>query len=283
MSQFVHLLTFFGTSIPADLWMPSNSTVPPQFSDIYSVGMYRDVLNKNLEISVEAYYKKSKNLIEYKSGYNIFSSSEYWTSAIEQNGTGESKGVEFLLQRKFGKLSGWVSYTLSSTTRQFANINGGKSYPYTYDARHDFSVVSNYKLKDKLTLSATWSYMSGRAITIPNERYTAPLLILEHVQNGLPVIDYRTAGSYEQKNNIRMSPYHRLDVALVYKKHKKRSDRILSIGFYNLYNRQNATYYYLDRKETVDVMGRPTGSSQIAVYQRSMFPIIPSISYTWVW
>ncbi len=90
-------------------------------------------------------------------------------------------------------------------------------------------------------------------------------------------------GSYEQKNNTRMSPYHRLDVAVNFKKHKKKSDRVLSIGLYNAYNRQNAVYYYIGTKEVVDDMGRPTGYSERVVYQRSLFPIIPSVSYTWFW
>jgi hypothetical protein len=290
MSQYVHLLTYFGTSMPADLWVPSTDIVPPQTSDIYSIGFYKEIANGGFDLSVEAYYKNLYHLIEYMPGYNIFSSTEDWVSSIEQDGKGKSKGIEVLLQRKTGRLTGWISYTLSKSTRQFENINNGQSYLYTYDATHDFSIVSTYKLKENITLSATWTYMTGRAISMPNEYYQAPILNIENdpsgtenIINTYPQVNYDIVSSYDQKNDVRMSPYHRLDVSVNYKKHKKKSDRLLSIGVYNLYSRQNAVYYYIGTKEIVDNMGRATGKLKRVVYQRSLFPVIPSVSYTWTW
>jgi len=289
MSQYVHLLTYFGTSIPVDLWMPSTETIPPQNSKIYSIGIYKDLQKHHFEISVEGYYKKMNNLIEYQPGENIFSSNEDWTTFVEKDGKGIAKGLEFLVQRKTGRLSGWISYTLSKTTRQFDHINQGKPYLYTYDATHDFSIHANYKLKDNLTFSAVWSYVTGRAITLPNEYYDTPLFYLKNfdqlsLKNFDPATDYeRTALTYEHKNNIRMNPYHRLDVAITYKKHKKRSNRVFTLGVYNLYNRQNAIYYYIGTKESLDDMGRSTGVTEKTIYQVSLFPLIPSISYQWIW
>lgn len=284
MSQYVHLLTFFGTSIPADLWMPSTVNVPPQESEIYSVGIFKEIMNKNIEICIEGYYKESNNLIVYKPTYNIFSSTEDWTSAIEKDGKGESKGVEFLLKRKSGRVSGWLSYTISKTTRQFENINNGMPFTYTYDATHDFSIFSTFKLNNRITFSASWTYLSGRAITIPNENYYAPFYSFDYVSNSIPSTDFTNiVSSYEYKNNVRMSPYHRLDVALNYKKRKKHTNRIISLGVYNLYNRQNAVHYYIGTKDELDEMGRSTGNSEKVVYQLSLFPFIPSISYKWEW
>ena len=293
MSQYVHLLSYFSSGIPADLWMPSTESVPPQNSQIYSVGLYKDFIGHGLEFSVEGYYKEMNHLIDYKPGYNIFNSDETWTESIEKGGEGISKGVEFLLKRKTGRLTGWVSYTLSRTTRQFDNLNNGKPYPYMYDATHDISIVGNYKLKKQLTISATWSYLTGRAITLPNEYYDTPAIRMQNEeytfgmnrnQDAFPAVNYnRIASSYEEKNAVRMNPYHQLDISLTYRTHKKNSDRVLNLGVYNLYNRQNAVYYYTGSKEEVDEMGNPTGASEGTVYQISMFPIIPSISYSWIW
>lgn len=212
-------------------------------------------------------------------------------TSIEQGGKGKSKGIEVLLQRKTGRLTGWISYTLSKSTRQFANINNGKPYLYTYDATHDFSIVSTYNLKENITLSATWTYMTGRAITIPNEYYLTPILDIENnplgtenIINAYPELNYdNIVASYNQKNDVRMSPYHRLDIAVNYKKHKKRSDRLITFGIYNLYSRQNAVYYYFGTEKIIDDNGNETGKFKRVLYQRSLFPIIPSFSYTWMW
>lgn len=283
MSQNIHLLTYVGAGLPADLWMPSTASVPPQQSSIFSLGIYRSISNKNIEISIESYYKELSNLIEYKSGYNILSTSGDWIDAIEQNGKGESKGIEFLIQRIGGKVTGWVAYTLSKSTRQFENINFGKEYFSSNDATHEFSFVTNYNLKERLTLSTTWTYVSGKAITIPNEIYDTPVFRNNLNSKESPKVHYDYIGaSYEQKNNVRMNPYHRLDLAITYRKYKKKSDRILSLGVYNAYNRQNANYYYVGSKSSNNGDNSGGGISR-TVYQVSMFPAIPYISYTWKW
>ena len=137
--------------MPADLWVPSTTDIPPEHSKIYSFGIYRSFKEYGFEMSIEGYYKELSNLIDFKSGYNIMSSTDNWAYAVEKSGTGTSKGVEFLVQKNSGRLSGWVAYTLSRTTRQFENINHGKPYVYTYDATHDISIVTSYKLKKNLT------------------------------------------------------------------------------------------------------------------------------------
>jgi hypothetical protein len=283
MSQNVHLLTYMGTGIPADLWMPSVESVPPQQSQIFSLGLHKYLTQSNIEISLEAYGKRMKHLIEYRPGTNLFNEQKQWTESVEKQGTGISKGVELLIRKKSGRVTGWLSYTLSETTRKFENFNQGKKYPYTYDATHDFSLVCNYRIKERWTLSATWSYVTGRAITLANEYYDTPIFSIEYGFDGNPGVNYVTADTYEHKNDVRMNPYHRLDVGFEFKKYKKKSERIIKFGVYNLYNKQNAIYYYVVSGEEVDEQGEPTGNSTRTLYQMSMFPFLPYISYTWLW
>ena len=108
MSQFVHLLTYFGTTIPADLWVPSKQDIPPQQAQQISTGIFKYLEKLHLEIGIEAYYKKMEQLIEYKQGYNLFGTNE-WENALEKNGKGYSKGIEFLIQKKTGKFNRWLS------------------------------------------------------------------------------------------------------------------------------------------------------------------------------
>jgi len=283
MVQNVHLLTYSGAGLPSDLWMPATTKVPPQKSEQLAIGFAKALQNKDLEISVEAYYKRMYDLIDYQDGVGIAgNNTQDWQNLIETGGTGFSKGVEFLLQKKTGRLSGWLGYTLSETTRQFENINNGKPYFYTYDATHDISVVANFKLKNNLTMSATWVYTTGRAITLPNEQfYVVDISYLEGYNGTEETINYeRWTSSYYEKNNIRMNPYHRLDVGITYTKQKKKSKRILKIGIYNLYNRRNAYYYFTTLEEIKNPDGTGTGKQVKKVYQRSLFPFIPSVSYT---
>jgi hypothetical protein len=293
MTQYVHLLSYFGQSIPADLWMPSTETVPPQNAQMFSAGLHKAFEEKNMLFRIEGYYKKMNNLIDFKQGHHLFRSDQDWTEAIEQGGTGTAKGIEFLLQRKSGRLTGWISYTLSETTRQFDNLNHGKPFPYTYDATHDISLVCSYNLRKNLTVSASWVYITGRAITVSNEYFYAPALRMQNEEytfemdrneNNYPAVNYdRVAYNFSERNAVRMHPYHRLDISLTYRFHKKKSDRVLNVGLYNAYNKQNPVYYYTRTKEIKDENGNPTGMKERKIYQMSLFPVIPSVSYSWIW
>lgn len=270
MSQFVHLLTYSGTYMPADLWMPSNDIIPPESSEMISSGLYKNIPSVGIDFSIELYYKKMASLVELKEASNLNKLSDEWYESVEKNGTGEAKGIEFLIRKSEGRLNGWISYTLSKAIRTFENFNNGKAYPYTNDATHDVSIVVNCKLSEHYTASVEWNFLTGRAITLSNKRYTAVNLQID--DNGMPNLNYQTVSTYEERNSVRMKPYHRLDASISYKKHKKRSGREITVGVYNLYNRQNPTYYYVsgDNKNR-------------SVYQRCLFPFIPYASYTWIW
>lgn len=282
MTQFVHLLSYSGAGLPGDLWMPTTKDIPPQNSNIIAVGINKNIGKLKADFSVEAYYKKMNQLIDYKDGTGFTGNNpKNWESLIETGGIGESKGIEFLFQKDYGIIKGWLSYTLSRTTRQFDNINNGNEYLFTYDATHDFSATANYYINEKVYLSATWVYNTGRAITMPNEIIKLVRINNSNIDNiGEIKIEEYTISSALSKNNLRMKPYHRLDVGLSYKRIKKGKERIWNFSIYNAYNRQNAYYYLTVLKNEKDASGNETGKTIRKTYQRSLFPIIPSLSYS---
>ena len=272
MNQYIHLLSNTGSGLPTDLWVPANSSVPPQGSWQAALGFIKDLPKYGSNISIEGYYKESKNVIAYREGASFLMIDDP-TGANEVNweenvtsGLGWSYGIEFLVQRKTGKLTGWVGYTLSWTKLKFDQINFGKSYYARYDRRHDISIVSIYELHKGLTLSATWVYGTGNAITIPLATYPG----FEHQ----PVLKYfnwyRTVEDYGRKNSFRMSPYHRLDIGLQFHKKKTKSERTWEFSVYNVYNRHNPYFYFIDQNK----------KGQNVLRQVSLFPMLPSVSWT---
>ena len=173
-----------------------------------------------------------------------------------------------LAEKKSGKLTGWIAYTYANTDRHFENINNGKSYPFKYDRRHTVNVVANYHLNEKINLSANWIYGSGYPFTMPIGKY--PYLIDQENNYFTYRGFYRTAYIYPELNSYRMRAFHHLDIAINFTKEVKRGIRTWSINIYNVYNRQNPYYYYMDTDE----------KGVWHLYQQSLFPIIPSISYS---
>lgn len=263
MAQFIHLLTNGTVGLPTDLWVPSTDKVKPQNSKQVAVGIAQS-LNGGFELSVEGYYKTMQNLIEYKEGASFFSVNRNWDEQIEF-GQGNSYGGEVFLQKKEGKTTGWVGYTLSWTNRQFENLNFGNPFPYRYDRRHDISFVLVHQLNDHIDIGVTWVYGTGNAITLATTRY-APYQPQNTLEFGSFFNDIQ---HFENRNDFRMPSYHRLDVGANFKKQKKWGERTWSVGAYNLYSRRNPFYLYFDN------LGNET-----VVKQVSLFPIIPSISYS---
>ena len=275
MNQFVHLLSNTGIGLPTDLWVPSTNRVKPQRSQQVAVGLAKDFPERNLALTIEGYYKKSSDIIGYKEGASFLliddpeSADEINYEDNITSGQGWSYGTELLLQRKVGRLSGWFGYTLSWTQLQFDELNFGKKYYARYDRRHDISLVGVYELKKRITLSGTWVYGTGNALTMPQGSYKTA----EHIPQGYK--DYnnsRTVTVYGDKNSFRMAPYHRLDLGIQFHKKKKWGERTWEISFYNAYSRQNPFFYYLDEGNF--------NSNDTRLKQLSLFPIIPSFSYS---
>lgn len=279
MNQYVHLLSSTGVSLPTDLWVPTTDAIKPQHSKQIAAGVAKDLIDKNLTISFEGYYKKMDDIIGYAPGANFLlvddleSASEYaWQQSVIR-GQGWSYGMELLLQRKIGKLSGWLGYTLSWTQHQFDDDNNGQKFFPRYDRRHDISLVAIYNLSEKVTLSGTWVYGTGNAISLPNAKYE----IGEAHPNNI-LRDY-TVLSYGAKNDFRMRSYHRLDLAVQFHKTNKRNrKRTWEVGLYNVYSRRNPFFYQVNEKETGEFVNGKSVKKNV-LQQYSIFPIIPSVTY----
>lgn len=263
MMQFVNLLTNEGIGLPTDLWVPSTARIKPQTSRQYAAG-FAKTLN-GIELSLEGYYKEMDNLISYKEGASfLFSLEESWEDKVTQ-GSGESYGLEFFAQRKRGQTTGWIGYTLSWSFRQFDDINGGQPYFFTYDRRHDLSLVLNHDFTDRINFSGVWIYGTGRAITLPEYDYLTSLPDgLSWWQGSMQLVERPS-----DKNAFRMSDYHRLDLSLSFRKKLKNYERWWIFSTYNTYNHLNP--FFIESSEDAD--GNPT------LREYGLFPIIPSVAY----
>ncbi len=281
MNQYVHLLSNTGIGLPTDLWVPTTKQVAPQQSKQVALGMAKDFLEKDLALTVEGYYKKSDNIIGYKEGASFLllddpeSAGEVnWENNIT-DGQAWSYGVEFLLQKKVGRFSGWAGYTLSWTQLQFDWLNFGKKYFARYDRRHDISMVGIYRLSEGITLSGTWVYGTGNAFTMPTGTYQAsPNTPSQHPVN----TGYYNFGvtDYGERNASRMAPYHRLDFGVQFHRKKSWGERTWDISVYNAYNRRNPFFYYISETGT---WNGSTYESEAKLKQITLFPVIPSVSY----
>ena len=275
MNQYVHLLTQSGIGLPTDLWVPATDRVGPQKSQQVAVGLAKDFDKLGFSFSAEAYYKTMTGIISYKEGASFlmiddpFSSKEFNYEDNVTTGKGYSTGLELLFQRKVGKLTGWVGYTLSYTRNQFDELNFGKEFFPRHDRRHDVSIVAMYKLSDRFSFSATWVYGTGDAITLGQQEYRAISSYVNH--QGNTSYQGSTVTDFGERNSFRMAPYHRLDVGLQFHKDLKWGGKqVIEVSVYNLYNRQNPFYYY----STWD-----NSKKENVLMQVSLFPILPSIAY----
>jgi len=266
MDQYIHLLTNSGILLPIDLWVPATDSVRPQRSYQYVIGSVF-AINSSWEIMCEMFYKKMNNVIDYKDGASFISALGGWESKIEQ-GKGEAYGFEFMLSKTSGKLNGWIAYTLSWNYRQYPNISLGKKFYFRYDRRHDLAIVLNYKLLEKLNISAVWSLASGSWMSMPTQRYDKMAVFSDlFYYYESEIIDY-----YEVRNNYQVPLYHRLDLNMQFTKQLKRGKRTWSLGAYNCYNRKNP--FFVSLREDYFSLGNKT---KLVMYS---LPLIPFVSYS---
>ncbi len=278
MNQYIHLLSNSGVGLPTDLWVPATNKVKPQSSQQVALGIAKDFEKQNLSLTIEGYYKTMNNIIGYKEGASFLAIEDggdgaekiSWEDNVT-SGNGESYGAEFLLQRKYGKLTGWAGYTLSWTTQQFDELNNGQRFYARYDRRHDMSLVLQYKWKENITASATWVYGTGNAITLPISTHQ-----LGNTNTYGNQFDYWRSGTeYTSRNDFRMRAYHRADIGVQISKPKKHGIRTWEVSAYNLYNRRNPFYYFIGPED------RFNSDSKQVLKQVSLFPILPSISWNY--
>lgn len=258
--QFIHLASLSASTLPTDLWVPCSDVVKPQMGRQYAVGYFRNFFKDHYETSVEAYYKKLFNLIEYADGalpgddvadnadnYFIF-------------GDGYSYGLEFFLKKRTGRFTGWIGYTWSKTERTFPDVDNGEPFPAKYDRRHDLSLTSSYQINEKWSASMVFVYATGNTTTLPIGRY---------------MIDGEIINEYGRRNSYRMDPYHRLDISVTYiNKKTDRWESSWNFSVYNVYNRKNPFFIYFYRSGTVT-----DGTYINYAKQVSLFPILPAITW----
>lgn len=278
MAQHVHLLTTSGISMPTDLWLPVTKKFEPPISDQVALGTAIN-LPKGINLTFEGFYKTMKNLIEYKEGASFMGSASNWETKVEK-GDGWSYGAEVMLEKTLGKTTGWIGYTWSKTERLFDNLNFGNPFPAKYDRRHDISIALTHEFSENFDIGGSWVYGTGNAVT---------LAIMEYKPANIPNTETNNWNNIKQitsRNNYRMPAYHRMDIGMNFHKKRKRGIRTWSISVYNGYNRKNPFFlswesdggeYEIDEKTGELTMIEEPKTQLI---QFSLFPLIPSISYS---
>jgi outer membrane receptor protein involved in Fe transport len=256
-TQYLQQASNSAAGTPLDIWFTASPNVKPQISDQWAIGYFRNFLDNSLETSVEVYYKKMDNVVDFKEFANMLLNDKL--DGELRIGKAESYGFEALAKYSKGIVNGWVSYTYSRAFRTINEINNGKAYPAPYDKPHDISVVTNFEISPKLTISANWVFSTGVPATFPSGRYE----ILGAV---IPL--------YTERNSFRYPDYHRLDLALTYRPRANSSKKWQgewNLSIYNAYNRKNAWAINFVQDEE-----NPTITYAEKTY---LFSILPAITY----
>lgn len=255
MAQYVHLLSNSTSGQPTDTWMSSSNNVKPKSVSQFALGYFKNFKNNEYEFSVETYYKLIDNATDYKDGTSVLLNEDVESYIL--CGEGRSYGLEFYLKKKYGRFNGWISYTLSHSENKFDKINNGDWYNTKYDKTHDVSIVLNYELSKRLSISAAWVYYTGNAVTFPSGQYQ---------------YDNQSWSYYTERNGYRMPDNHRLDLNLhLDGKKDKKFQTSWDFSLYNAYDRLNAYTITFQESETIQ------GANEAV--KLSLFGIVPSVSW----
>lgn len=259
--QYIHSLSNNTTVSPTDTWKLSDYNIKPQQATQYTLGFYKNLTDNMYELSIESYYKKSKELLDYKVGANLFLN-EYIETKVLQ-GDGKAYGVEFLIKKMEGRLNGWLGYSYSRSLIKLDSelseekVNNGNYFASNIDKPHDLSLVANYKLTKRYSLSANFTYQTGRPVTYPVGKYT---------YNGVERV------LYSDRNKFRIPDYYRFDIGVNIEgnhKIKKFAHSFWNISVYNVLGRNNPYSVYF-----------VTNKGKIKAYKSSIFSIpVPTITY----
>lgn len=254
-AQYIHLVSNSTSTSPTDVWIPSSYNTKPEMSNQYSVGWFKNFKENKYEFNVESYYKTLDNQIDFRNGANTSANEKFEGELLY--GIGRAYGVELILKKKTGKLSGWFSYTLSKTERKINGINENNWYRARQDRTHDLSVVGMYDISKKVSVSALFVFYTGNAVTFPTGKYQ---------------VDGQTYFSYSDRNGSRMPNYHRLDLGVTWtNKETEKFESSWNFSIYNAYGRQNA--YTISFRENAD---NPAITEAVQV---SLFRWIPAVTY----
>lgn len=252
-TQSIHQLSNSSIGFPTDIWVLSSNNIKPQIADQVSLGYYTTFWKNHFELSVEGYYKHMYNQIDYRNGAELVANEEIEGDLLY--GTGRAYGGEFYLKMNVWKMSGWISYTLSRSERKIPGVNNNTYYAAKQDRTHDVSAVLIYQIIPRLSVSATFVYSTGNAVTFPSGKYYANNTIV-------PL--------YSERNAYRMPAYHRLDLGLNYDlKTRKNYEHSITFSVYNVYYRKNAYIISFGSNDE----GQP------AITKTYLFPVVPSLTY----
>ena len=253
--QHLHLLSNATASTPSDQWIGNSYNIRPEIADQISIGYVQGFKKNNYELSTELYYKNIQNQVDYKNGADIYTVKDVESQLLY--GIGRAYGLEFLLKKKEGQFTGWISYTLSKTERKINGINENNWYNAKQDRTHDLAVVGVYTLNPRWSVSGVFVYNTGDAVTFPTGKYD---------------IQGQTVYQYASRNANRMPTNHRMDISVTYDKKKiKRTQESWNFSLYNVYGRENA--YQINFQED------PKDPSRTQIIQTALFKWIPSVTY----
>ena len=255
--QFLTLAQNSTAGTPLDIWFPASPNVKPQGCDQYSAGYFRNLRQNMFEVSAELYFKSLSNVIDFRDHAQLLLN-QYLEGEI-RTGKGYSYGVETMVRKDAGRLTGWLSYTYSRSYRIIAAINNGRRYNAPYDKPHAVNLVVNYDISRRLTASATWIYATGLPVTFPT---------------GRAVIGSSIIPIYSDRNSYRMPDYHRLDMSLTLRgktKPEKKWNSELNLSIYNVYNRHNAW--------SINFVTDPDDPNITYAEKSYLFSIIPAVTY----
>ncbi|WP_075341237.1 TonB-dependent receptor [Tenacibaculum agarivorans] len=263
MAQYLHLISNTTSATPLDIWAPSGEFLKPQIADQYAIGYFRNLKNNTYNIEIESYYKTVKNRVDYINGAELIAQNTIEREIL--NGNSRAYGLEFLLRKNKGDLTGWIAYTLSKSEQRTLGgraggpgLNNGDWYNTPFDRTHDVSVTGNYKYNDKWTFNANFVFQTGRPVTYPNGQFQ---------YNGLSIPTYST------RNADRLPSYNRLDISATLTPRNNKNRKWQSewvFGIYNLYSRRNAASISFG-------VNNQTGANEAE--RTSIFGITPSITY----
>lgn len=264
-AQYIHLVSNTTAATPLDVWTPSTNNIAPQKADQVAIGYFQNFSNNTYELSVETYYKRMQDLVDYVDGADLLLN-EFLEGDLLA-GKGRAYGLELQVKKEKGKFTGWVSYTLARTERLVEGISGDEWYPSRFDQTHNLSLTSFYAFSDRLSVSGNFALITGTPITFPTSRYENGPYVIPHNAN-------------TQRNNARIPVYHRMDVSATLKGKEKEGKKwkgewVFSI--YNLYNRRNPFSIYTQQQADRILTGQPVTTE--AVQLSVIGSIIPSISY----
>ncbi|SRX56045.1 TonB-dependent receptor [Aequorivita sp. CIP111184] len=259
--QYLHLLSTNTTQSPTDIWKLSDLNVEPQRANQYSLGFFKNLPGKDVEFSIEGYYKTMNDILDYKIGAQLILNDDLETELLQ--GEGKAYGVEFLVKKNAGRFNGYFGYSYSRSQVKLDSqiiqerVNNGEFFPANYDKPHDFSVVANYKLTKRFSFSGNFTYQTGRPITYPIGRY---------------VFAGEEQVLYSDRNQFRIPDYYRLDLGVNIEgnhKLKKLAHSFINISVYNVLGRNNPYSVFF-----------VTDEGQIKAYKTSIFSVpVPTITY----